>query len=140
MRKQDEPYLTGTLTVMINVVFLLILFFVCAVSFQNTASDDSFILKLASDGKAVPAKDPREVRIDVNKDGSLSLARQTISPELLGDILKKTVSDCGNPELVPVVLRGDDSVQYEKLQGALDACSRAGIVKIRFAALREKRR
>ena len=140
MRKQEEPYLTGNLPAMIDVVFQLIIFFVCAVSLQNAANDDSITLTLAPDSRAVRTKDPREIRIDVHKDGSLSIARQKMSPELLGVLLKKTVADCGNPDLVPIILRGDESALHEKVQGALDACSQAGIVKIKFAALREKGR
>ena len=141
MRKQEEPYLTGNLTAMIDVVFQLIIFFVCAVSLQNAATDDSITLTLAPDGRAVRTKDPREIRIDVNKNGGLSIAHQSMTPALLGSVLKKTVADYGgNPDSVPIILRGDEAVLHEKIQGALDACSEAGIVKIKFAALREKGR
>lgn len=138
MRKQEEPYLTGNLTAMIDVVFQLIIFFVCAISMQNNTNDDSITLALAPDGKEVRDKDPREVKIDVHKDGSVSIASQPMSIALLEDILRKTVADCGNPDAVPIILRGDESVLHEKIQGALDACSKAGIVKVKFAALKEK--
>lgn len=140
MRKQEEPYLTGNLTAMIDVVFQLIIFFVCAISMQNNTNDESITLVLAPNG--MPAeKITREVKVDIHKDGSLSIAHTPMSPALLGSILTKTVQDYGgNPDMVPVILRGDASVLHEKIQGALDACSEAGIVKIRFAALKEKGR
>lgn len=139
MRKKEEPYLTGNLTAMIDVVFQLIIFFVCAISMQNNTNDESITLAMAPNGVAETEKNPREVRVDVHKDGSLSIAKQAIAAPLLGQILKKTVADHGgNPDAVPVILRGDTSVLHEKIQGALDACSEAGIVKIRFAALKEK--
>jgi len=138
MRKQEEPYLTGNLTAMIDVVFQLIIFFVCAISMQNNTNDESITLVLAPNG-APAVKDPREVKVDIHKDGSLSIAHTPISSHLLGSILSKTVADYGgNPDMVPVILRGDTAVLHEKIQGALDACSEAGIVKIRFAALKEK--
>jgi biopolymer transport protein ExbD len=138
MRKQDEPYLTGNLTAMIDVVFQLIIFFVVAISMQNNTNDDSITLAMAPNG-TVAGKDPREVKIDVHKDGSVSIAQTPMSVTMLGVILKKTVADYGgNPDAVPIILRGDESVLHEKIQGALDACSDAGIVKIRFAALKEK--
>ena len=140
MRKQEEPYLTGNLTAMIDVVFQLIIFFVCAISLQNSANDDSITLTLAPDGKAVKTKDPREIRIDVNKNGAMSIARTPMSPQMVSAVLKKTAADYGGPDNVPVVLRGDETVLHEKIQGALDACSEAGIIKIKFAALREKGR
>jgi len=139
MRKQDEPYLTGNLTAMIDVVFQLIIFFVVAIAMQNNTNDESITLALAPDGQGEMGKDPREVKIDVHKDGTVSIAQTPMSLTMLGAILKKTVSDYGgNPDAVPIILRGDESVLHEKIQGALDACSDAGIVKIRFAALKEK--
>ena len=140
MRKQEEPYLTGNLTAMIDVVFQLIIFFVVAISLQNNTNDDSITLAMAPDGKAEMGKDPREVKIDVHADGSVSIAHTPMSVKVLGVILKKTVSDCGGADNVPVILRGDETVLHEKIQGALDACSEAGIVKIKFAALKEKGR
>ena len=141
MRKQEEPYLTGNLTAMIDVVFQLIIFFVCAISMQNNAIDDSITLTLAPNGLPVKEKNPREVTIDVHQDGRLSVGGQTYSVSLLRDILKATVANNGgNPDAVPIILRGDQAVLHEKVQGALDVCSEAGIVKIRFAALKEKGR
>ena len=139
MRKQEEPYLTGNLTAMIDVVFQLIIFFVVAISLQNNTNDESITLAMAPDGKAEMGKDQREVKIDVHADGSVSIAHTPMSVSVLGAILKKTVADCGgNPDAVPIILRGDETVLHEKIQGALDACSAAGIVKIKFAALKEK--
>lgn len=139
MRKQEEPYLTGNLTAMIDVVFQLIIFFVCAISMQNNTVDDSITLTLAPNGVEVKDKNPKEITIDVHKDGHLSIASQPIPASLLASVLKKTVSDFGgDPDRVPIILRGDQAVLHEKVQNALDACSEAGIVKIKFAALKEK--
>jgi biopolymer transport protein ExbD len=44
----------------------------------------------------------------------------------------------GNPENVPVVIRGDGRVPHEHIKKALDACSSAGIIKVKFAAMKEK--
>jgi biopolymer transport protein ExbD len=139
MRKQEEPYLTGNLTAMIDVVFQLIIFFVCAVALQNNKYDETITLTLAPNGKEVIEVHPREVIIDVHKDGSVAIAKQPLNVSTLAAILKKTVSENGgSPDAVPIVLRGDEAVLHEKVQGVLDACSDAGIIKIKFAALKEK--
>ena len=153
MRRQEEPYLTGNLTAMIDVVFQLIIFFVCAISMQNNTIDESITLTLAPNGTPIKEKDPREVIIDVHKDFGwfeflkhpgepatrLSIARQPYSQALLASVLRKTISDHGGvPDAVPVIIRGDDAVLHESVQMALDACSEAGIVKVKFAALKEK--
>ena len=139
MRKQEEPYLTGNLTAMIDVVFQLIIFFVCTVSMQEAPMDQLLQLSDAPHGEPVVNKDPREVTIDVDRNGRMSIARTPLSRGEMVIILKKTVSDFGgNPDNVPIVLRGDSTVLHEKIQPALDACSEAGIIKVKFAAMKER--
>lgn len=138
MRKQEEPYLTGNLTAMIDVVFQLIIFFVCTVSMQETAIDQLLHLSDAPHGEAVMTKDPREVTIDVDRNGRMSVNRTRFTQGEMTAILKATVANSGGPDNVPIVLRGDSSVLHEKIQLALDACSEAGIVKVKFAAMKER--
>jgi len=138
MRKQEEPYLTGNLTAMIDVVFQLIIFFVCTVSMQEAPMDQLLQLSDAPHGEEVRIKDPREVTIDVDRNGRMSIARTPLSQEMMKVILKKTVADSGGPDNVPIVLRGDASVLHEKIQPALDACSEVGIIKVKFAAMKER--
>ena len=87
MRKQEEPYLTGNLTAMIDVVFQLIIFFVCAVAMQNAAIDDSLTLALAPNGTPVKDKKLNEFTIDVRANGKLYVQNQEWSPSLLSAIL-----------------------------------------------------
>ena len=138
MRRQEEPYLTGNLTAMIDVVFQLIIFFVCTVALQEKAVDDSIRLSMAPDGEPVKGKDPREVTIDVDRGGAIKVAHERVSQAFLTTILIKAVADCGGPNNVPVIIRGDlKSLHGDGVQPALDACSRAGIIQVRFAALVE---
>jgi biopolymer transport protein ExbD len=139
MRKQEEPYLTGNLTAMIDVVFQLIIFFVCTVSMQEKAIDDSIRLTMAPNGAPVRTKDPREVNIDVDKRGRITINRTPLSQGMLTVILKKAIADSGgNPDYVPIIIRGDEKVTHETIKTALDACSAAGIIKVRFAAMKER--
>ena len=126
MRKQEEPYLTGNLTAMIDVVFQLIIFFVCAISMQNNTNDDSITLTLAPNGTEVKAKDPREVNIDVGSDGVLRIARFPYSEREIANILKKLVMDNGNNQ-IPVIIRGDEKARHDSVKKVMDACAYAAI-------------
>ena len=75
MRKHEETYLSGNLTAMIDVVFQLIIFFVCTVNMQEKAIDERIALAMAPHGKAVEKKNPLEVNIDVDSKGRISIAR-----------------------------------------------------------------
>ena len=137
MRKREEPYITSTLTAMIDVVFQLIIFFVCAVAMQDKALDQSITLALAPNGTAIKGKNPLEITVDVDKRGTMSIARTPMSKALLYSVLKKSASVYG-ADNIPVIIRGDGKAKHEAIKLAMDACAEAGIYKIKFAALKER--
>jgi len=137
MRKQhEEDYLSGNLTAMIDVIFQLIIFFVCTVNMQEKAVDDRIALAMAPHGKPVEAKNPLEVNVDVDSQGRISIARTFISQGTLINILKKVVGDYG--QTVPVIIRGDSKSKHEEIKKVMDACVASGLWKVKFAALKEK--
>jgi biopolymer transport protein ExbD len=121
---------------MIDVVFQLIIFFVCTVNMQEKAIDERIALALAPHGKAVTVKNPLEVNIDVDSKGRISIARTVISQGTLLAVLKKTVSESG--QQTPVIIRGDASCKHEDIKKVMDAAVQAGLWKVKFAALKEK--
>jgi biopolymer transport protein ExbD len=135
-RQREEEYLSGNLTAMIDVVFQLIIFFVCTVNMQDKAMDDRVSLAMAPHGKAVVKKDPREINVDVDSKGRISIARTVINQGALINILKKVVGDYG--QTVPVIIRGDSKTKHEDIKKVMDACVASGLWKVKFAALKEK--
>jgi len=137
MRKRGEEYLTGNLTAMIDVVFQLIIFFVCTVNMQDKAIDDSIRLAMAPNGVPVTRKELLEINLDVDKRGGVYLNRQFVTRDELGKMLTKIVLE--NPgKQIPVIIRGDANTKHEAIQKAMDACVKANIWKIKFAAFKER--
>ncbi len=127
--------MSGNLTAMIDVVFQLIIFFVCTTNMQNSI-DDRIQLAIAPHGKPIVKKDPREIKIDVDAKGRISIARTYISPDLLKSILKKSILEYGSD--TPIIIRGDNEARHQAIQSAMNACTDAGIYKIKFSVLKEK--
>ncbi len=123
------------MTPMIDVVFQLIIFFVCTADMQQKALDESIKLAMAPHGKPVEQKDPREVVIEVDKDGRISIARTYMSQDYLYKVMRKTVNDHG--QSTPVVIRGDGLTHHDAVKQVMDACTRAGLWKVKFAAIKE---
>ena len=137
MRHQrEEEYLSGNLTAMIDVVFQLIIFFVCTVNLQDSVTDDRISLAMAPHGKPVETKSPLEINVAVDGKGVISIARSPVSQDVLIKILRKAVADYG--QQVPVVIRGDGGARHADIKRVMDACAGAGIWKIKFAAYKEK--
>ena len=135
-RPHEEDYMAGNLVAMIDVVFQLIIFFVCTTTIQDQVLDDRIRLAMAPHGPVVTKKDPRTINVDVDAQGRISIARQPLSAATLKAIIGKVAAEQGTD--IPVVIHGDGDTQHSAIRAVMDACSSAGITKVRFAALREK--
>lgn len=138
MRSRPEEVMTGKLTAMIDVVFQLIIFFVCTTNLQDSSVSSEIELPLAPHGMSVTEKDPREINIDVDDQGRISIVRTPVTQSLLLGILRKAVGEQGAN--VPVVIRADGDVRHTVVKQVMDACSSAGLFRIQFAALKEPKR
>ncbi len=124
------------MTPMIDVVFQLIIFFVVTADMQQKAIDESIKLAMAPHARPVEQKDPREVTIEVDRNGRISIARVYMSPDYLYTVMRKTVADHG--QTVPVVIRADGATKHEAVRAAMDACTRAGLWRVKFSAIKER--
>lgn len=137
MRKQkEEDYQSGALTAMIDIVFQLIIFFVVTSNMQNKDLDERIHLAVAPHVKPIKGKDPREIKVDVNKNGQISIARSTISPAVLRSIVLKAVKEYGQD--TPIIIRADGDTKHSAVESTLNACTEAGVYKIKFGALKER--
>jgi biopolymer transport protein ExbD len=134
MRKRaEDPGIN--MTPMIDVVFQLIIFFVCTTDLAKKALDENIKLAMAPHGRALEQKDPREVVIELDEKGRISITRNYMDINYLSGILRKLVADYG--QSTPVVIRADGRTKHQDVKLVMDACSRSGLWKIKFAALKE---
>ena len=135
MRKQ-YPDAKLDMTPMIDVVFQLIIFFVVTAAMQNKALETNVRMAMAPNGPVESVKDPRTVLVDVVEDGTIQVMKTRISEGQLLTILNNARKTSG--QSTPVVIRGDLTTKHEAIKRVMDICGKAGLWKIRFAALKEK--
>lgn len=137
-QKKEEELLNGNLTAMIDVVFQLIIFFVCTSNLQESAVDDRIKLASAPNGVVEKKKDPRAVKVYVSEKGVLSIGRTPITPSELTLVLNKARADARGKGDVPVLIMADARAKHSAVKKAMDACTDAKIWKIKFTALKER--
>ena len=135
MRKQ-YPDAKLDMTPMIDVVFQLIIFFVVTAAMQNKALETNVRMAMAPNGPVETVKDPRTVLVDVVEDGTIQVMKTRISEGQLLTILNNARKTSG--QSTPVVIRGDLMTKHEAIKRVMDICGKAGLWKIRFAALKEQ--
>ena len=134
--KKNHPDAQLDMTPMIDVVFQLIIFFIVTIAMQEQQNEMNVRLALSPHGKAVEKKDPRTVYIDVEKNGVLRIAGGRISATSLQSLIVRIAQD--SKFQVPVVIRADAGVRHDEVRKVMDICARAGLWRIKFAAIKEQ--
>jgi biopolymer transport protein ExbD len=140
MKRFKPPDGNINMTAMIDVVFQMIIFFVCTVQLEQEAISEWIRLPDSPHGPMIAeAKDPRTITIEVDDAGKISIARTRLSEEKLKKVLAKTVADYGaaGPS-IPIRIRADAASHHADVKRVLDACSAAGLYKISFVATKDK--
>ena len=139
MRKQQEEMQSGGLISMIDVVFQIIIFFVCTASMQDNSRDVQIKLAAAPHGKVEQEKNPLQVEIEISARGRVTVGRSPLTENELYSVIRKAVND-SRPQQVPVVIRADGKATHAMVRKAMDTCTAAGIMQVKIAALKEKGR
>ena len=111
------------LTSMLDVIFLLLCFFVTVSVFSQWESEISIKLPTAKTAEA-PERLPGEIIVNLSKDGSIKVNGATMS---LADLQSKLARISKFYPGQPVIIRADKETKYDYLVGVIDAC-RAGDV------------
>ncbi|NCA81526.1 MAG: biopolymer transporter ExbD [Opitutae bacterium] len=119
------------LTPMIDVVFLLLCFFVTSQIFAQWETEIDIALPTAATG-GMPQRLPGEVIINVLADGTAVVNGQSLDDRELRAMMDRLVQLFPGQ---PVLLRADKATAYEHVVRVLDTCRQADIWNISFATL-----
>jgi biopolymer transport protein ExbD len=114
---------------MIDIMFLLLCFFIAAQIYAQWESEIDIKLPTAETGE-IPDRLPSEIIVNVRMDGTTVVNQQQLDHDGLPDLLGRIV------ELYPgqpVLIRADKKTDYEYVIGVLDICRKADIWNISFA-------
>jgi biopolymer transport protein ExbD len=111
------------LTPMIDVVFLLIIFFMVGTKFTELERKIALQVPQVADVKALTPAPERRV-VNVYRDGRIALDRDFISMDQLIDTLSAARSEYAD---LGVLVRGDAEGPFQNVASVLGACRQAGI-------------
>jgi biopolymer transport protein ExbD len=114
---------------MIDVVFLLLIFFVTSQIYAQWESEIGINLPTAKTAQENPRM-PGEIIINVSRDGTVVVSGQVLDDDRLMTVLKRLVSVYPGQ---PVVIRADRKTDYEMVVRVLDICRRCDVWNVSFA-------
>ncbi len=118
------------LTPMIDVVFLLLIFFLAATTFAR--EEVALDLRLPEAKSGQPGTAGKQLVVNVFADGHLSVEGRSVTMEALR---QKLAAAAARDREQQVLVRGDQQAQFGVGLQVLDACRLAKITKVDFAAL-----
>ena len=131
----QKPELPGfQITPMLDVVFLLLCFFVTTSIFSRRETDLSVKIPTAETG-TLPESLPGEVIFNVDREGAVRVNGRVLSDEAISDMCRTLAKVWpGNP----VVVRGDRDARYADVIRVVDICSQNDVYAINFAVGRRE--
>jgi len=111
------------LTPLVDMVFLLIIFFLVATSFQQAEREMAIALPAAQSAGPISAA-LREIVINVDREGAIHVGGRQMNRDELSETVRRAVE--ANSEQ-KVVVRGDRATAYANVVSVLDVCKSAGI-------------
>lgn len=123
------------LTSLIDVIFVLIIFFVATTTFNQRSA-----LKLQlPTAQAVAKQDPGEpLNVLVDAEGRYFIGENEVLKSDVGSLKEAIVAVAGQDRSMPVVLRADARTPHQSVITAMDALGQLGFVKLSIATTPEK--
>lgn len=119
-----------SITPLIDVVFLLLIFFLVATKFEEEERELGVVLPSASEAKPMTEK-PQEMFINISDDGKFIVNREVrTEDQLLADLQQAWTN---NPGRQTVIIRADKRVPFQYVATAMNLCNKANINDYRVA-------
>lgn len=128
-QKREPESAAFPLAPMIDVVFLLLIFFIATMQFSQSERELDVSVPVAEEG-ADAHQTVGEIIINVRESGEVVVDKTEMTQEQLFEKLQRIAAVHKNQA---IRIRGDSKVEYQKIVEVIDVCQKAGIPNISFA-------
>ncbi len=115
---------------MIDIVFLLLIFFIVTYQFSRAELDLKVTVPSSTDSKERESRTFLEIIINVREEGEIYINGEEIDQEALYNKMAAIARVDANQ---PVRVRGDATTPFQHIVRVMDTCTRAGISRVSFA-------
>ncbi|CAM3640141.1 ExbD/TolR family protein [Parendozoicomonas haliclonae] len=129
-RRQPVAEVSVNLTPLIDVVFLLLIFFMVSTTFTK---ETRLEVDLPEASASASVQEKREITIEISQTGVFAVAEQVLPGSSL-EVVKAAISraSAGNTE-IPLVISADAKTPHESVVTAMEAAGALGFSKLSIA-------
>jgi len=137
IRDTSPPPASFQLAPMIDIVFLLLIFFLVTYQITEQEKDINVAVPTTSEGTQ-EARVANEIVVNLTSEGEITISGEVYTKDQLRAKLERIVkaselANAGGADQQPVRIRADGSGLNQQLFEVMDEISKAGIWNIRFA-------
>lgn len=129
---QERP--TIQMAPLIDIVFLLLIFFMAASVFHQLETEIDITVPTAKESTEIQ-RSPGEIIINIRKDGTIIVNQKRLSNKELENMLYR-VAELYKGQ--PIIIRADKKTYHKDVIKVLDISAGAGIWNVSFATMKEK--
>ncbi|AUD78894.1 biopolymer transporter ExbD [Kangiella profundi] len=131
-KKKEDLQLN--LTPLIDVVFLLLIFFMVSTSFKK---ESKISLDLPEANGEIAEKLPESIEISINKDGEVFVNGEGLINRQL-ETIKDAIKQVANDPSTPLVINADAQAPYQAVISVMDAAGQVGFNNLTLATQQPK--
>ena len=113
-----------SLTPLIDVVFLLLVFFLVTARFAQEDYELDVVLPAASEAQPLIAE-PKELFVNIDRQGDYVVDGRVMTRDEVEEVLRQAVAN--NPVNQSVVIRADRRVEFDYVVAIMNLCNRTGV-------------
>lgn len=132
MKFQPKPTeeIDLNLTPLIDVVFLLLIFFMVSTSFNH---ESEMNITLPSASKEAPKVKPDAVNVAIDSESSIYINKSKLLNSQISTIKQALHENTVELEDPPIIISADEEVPYQMVIRIMDAARQLGLINITFA-------
>ena len=133
LRPQERRSPEVDITPLIDVVFLLLIFFMVSTTFDR---ESQILIELPEASGEEAVHEPKELEITIDPTGIFFVnQREVINTDV--ETLKRAIAKAvGEERDLPVIINADAKTPHQAVMTAMDAASQLGLMRMTFSAHR----
>lgn len=121
---------TVDITPLIDVVFILLLFFMVTTSFTR---ESSLLINLPEASGEATTDDPLHIDILINRDGSYAVNGRPLPDTSLATLMEAVTGLADGDVAAPVTITADADTTHQSVVTAMDAVAQLGFTRLNIA-------
>lgn len=133
-RRQSDAEVSVNLTPLIDVVFLLLIFFMVSTTFTK---ETHLSIDLPESSGELLEQQPQQIELVISKEGEFSINGQTLVNSRI-ETIKRALSKVSEGDSgLPLIITADANTPYQSVVTAMDAAGQMGFANLSMTTRRE---